>query len=127
MTVLTMAVLRQVLVIVRAASLHAPLFDPTCPEAVERVMACLREGINDKPKTMLEEILIGLCREILDQRFAVNGVYFGHAAASAAVLRNGPLFEEARKKTLDLSYWRPTTWSILGGAIDLQIPLTGVD
>lgn len=126
MTVLTMAVLCQVLVIVRAASLHAPLFQPTCPQVVERVMGHLRAGINDNTEPMLEEILFRLCREILDQSFAVNDEYFGHAAASAAFIRNGPLFEEAREKTLDLSNWSPNTWGTLGGVIDLQNPLIGV-
>jgi hypothetical protein len=92
-----------VLVIVRADSLEAPLFNPTSPQEVERVMSHLLAGINDNTKTTLQKILVRLCRIILDQGFAAkaaNDVYLGYAAVAAASLGDWPLFEEARKKTL---------------------------
>ncbi|KAL7917032.1 hypothetical protein ACQKWADRAFT_82283 [Trichoderma austrokoningii] len=119
-----------VLVMVRAASLHAPLFDPTFPLNVDKVMGHLWAGINDNTKTMLQEILACLCHEILDQKFAkdaMNDAYLGYAAATAAFLGDWPLFKKAQNKTQEISRWNHNTWSTLGGLIDLQNLLAEVD
>lgn len=116
------------LVIVRADSLHAPLFDTKSPRHVDKVMRHLQAGIDDSTKTMLQKILVRLCRIILDQGFAAeaaNDIYLGYAAVTAAFLGDWPLFEEARKKTLKA--WDYRSWSALGGLIDLQDPPTEVD
>lgn len=113
---------------VRADSLHTPLFDPKSSDDVGRVMRQLRVGINsnsinDNTNTTLQKILVHLCRIILDQGFAakeVNDVYLGHVAVTAAFLEDWPLFEEARKKTLKAL--GNDSWSALGGLIDLQDP-----
>ncbi|KAH8744688.1 hypothetical protein F5883DRAFT_654985 [Diaporthe sp. PMI_573] len=117
-----------VLVIVRADSLHAPLFNPSSPQDVNRVMTHLWAGINDNTKTTLQKILVRLCRIILDQGFAdeaANDVYLGYAAVTAAFLGDWPLFEEAREKTLKA--WDYGSWSALGGLIDLQDPPIEID
>ncbi len=133
MTTLTMFVQCQVLIIVRADSLHAPLVDPRSSRDVDRVMRQLRTGIssnriNDNTNTTLQKILVRLCRIILDQGFAAkeaNDVYLGHVAVTAAFLEDWPLFEEARKKTLKA--WDYDSWSGHGGLIDLQDPPVEVD
>ena len=109
------------LVIVRADSLHAPLFNPKSPQDVDTVMRHLRASIDDSTRTTLQKILVRLCRIILDQGFATeaaNDVYLGYAAVTAAFLRDWPLLEEARKRTRKA--WDDGSWYALGGLIDLQ-------
>jgi len=121
MTMLIIVVYCQVLVIVRANSLHAPLFDPRSPQDVNKVMRHLRTGTNDSAKMTLHKILVRLCRIILDQRFATaaaNDVYLGFAAVTAAFLGDWPVFEEAQKNIVKT--WGYGSWYALGGLIDLQ-------
>jgi hypothetical protein len=131
-TSIKMLTMLQVLVIVRADSLHAPLFGTgvtgNSPRAVDDVLKHLRTSIIDNTKASLQKILLRLCRVILDEGFVAekeNDVYLGHVAVTAAFLGDWPLFQEARENTCKA--WQYGSWSALGGLIDLQSPSIEAD
>lgn len=129
-TMLTMVVYCQVLLLVWEDSLHTALFDLSSPKNVFEGMMHLQAGINDGTETTLQKILDRLCRLIVDERIAVkrqNDVYIGYAAVTLAFRRNWPLFKEAWTKTLNISSWDDKTWVKLGSLIDSQNLLTEVD
>ncbi|KAK1248320.1 hypothetical protein MKX08_006540 [Trichoderma sp. CBMAI-0020] len=115
-----------VLLIVRADSLHAPLFNPRDLGQVYTVMRHLRAGNNDDTKTTL----LRLCRIILNEGCATkaaNDEYLGHVIATAADLGDWPLYREARKKTLQTANWDSSAWYSLGKIFDPQIDLEADD
>lgn len=122
-TMLTMVVYCQVLLLIWEDSLHTALFDLSSPKKVFEGMMHLQAGINDSTETTLQKILDCLCRLIWDEKFAVkrnNDVYIGYASLTIAVRRSWPPFKEAWKKTLNISSWDNKTWSALGSLIDPQ-------
>lgn len=122
-TMLTMVVYCQVLLLAWEDSLHTALFNLSSPKKVFKGMMHLQAGINDGTKTTLQKILDCLCRLIWDEKFAVkrnNDVYIGYASLTLAFRRNWPLFKEAWTKTLNISSWDNKTWFALGSLIDPQ-------
>jgi hypothetical protein len=122
-TMLTMLVYCQVLLLVWEDSLHTALFNLDSPKKAFEGMMHLQAGINDDTKATLQKILDCLCRSIWDEKFAVkreNDVYIGYASLIIAFRGNWPLFKESWTKTLNISSWDNNTWLTLGSLIDPQ-------